>query len=211
MKVLIIANGKKPEKEFLKEHLKGSELVIAVDGAAKTLREYGLNADICIGDFDSVDPSDIKYQEDLGAEIISYESEKDDTDTLLAVDEAIKRGAGEITILGALGFRFDHSFANALLLARALENNVKAVIKDESNTIFAAKGRVELEGKKGGIVSILPLTKGTVADKSCGLKYPLKNLKLPLGRPLGVSNEMTGGKASFIIKSGIALVVLPND
>ncbi len=41
---------------------------------------------------------------------------KDDTDTMHSVDLALEKRFDEIAILGALGGRFDHSFANVGVL-----------------------------------------------------------------------------------------------
>ncbi len=42
--------------------------------------------------------------------------EKDDTDTMHSVDLALEKRFDEIAILGALGGRFDDSFANVAVL-----------------------------------------------------------------------------------------------
>jgi thiamine pyrophosphokinase len=114
-------------------------------------------------------------------------------------------------LLGAIGSRFDHSYANVLLLVRAFERNAKAFIIDNKNILFVANSSVLFNGKPGDFVSILPLKEGTAATASYGLKYPLNDLSLPLNRPVGVSNEMTERTAGVTIKSGLALIVLSKD
>ena len=164
-----------------------------------------------MGDLDSVTKDDVDYAANQNIKILKLPKEKDETDSQVALDEAIKLGAAEIVFLGALGSRFDHSYSNVLLLVRAYEKKVSALIKDNKNTLFVSDGKVSLTEKKGGFISILPLTEGTVATDSYGLKYPLNNLSLPLNRPIGASNEMTSGKAGVTIKSGLALIVLSKD
>jgi len=211
MKALIIANGKKPPQSLFLEHVKDAALILAVDGAAAVAREYRIRPDALIGDLDSVSEEDLAYIEEQGVPVIRLKREKDDTDTVAAFDEALRRGADEITILGALGHRFDHSYANVMLLVRALKRGIKAVITDGHNTLFAAAGEVVLHGRRGDIVSVLPLSEGMSADASCGLKYPLQNLPLPLDYPVGVSNEMTGDTAGLVIKNGIAVIAVSKD
>lgn len=211
MKALILANGKKPSLSLIAEHMRAADLVLAVDGAAGLVREYGIRIDALIGDLDSVQPDDLSFIEEQKIKVIRLQREKDETDTLAAFEHALAAGAGEIVILGALGERFDHSMGNVLLLTRALKKGVKAAIHDEKNSLFAANGDVALSGRAGDIVSVLPLTEDVVADASYGLKYPLKELPIPIDYPVGVSNEMTGDKARFTIKSGVALIARSRD
>lgn len=211
MKALILANGRKPGKNLVQKHIKDADIVLAVDGAASYVREYGITAGALIGDLDSVRPEDLRFIEEQKIKIIRLPREKDDTDTLAAFNEAVWTGADEIVLLGALGRRFDHSFGNVMLLTRALRLGIKATVQDDKNTLFAADGAVLLTGRAGDIVSVLPLTEGVVADASTGLKYPLRNLPIPLDNPVGVSNEMTASQAEFRIKSGIALIALSRD
>jgi len=211
MKALILANGNKPGYTLVMEHIKDAGIVLAVDGAARLVREYGIRADALIGDLDSVQPVDLSFIEEQNIKIIRLRREKDETDTHTAFDYAVQAGADEIVLLGALGKRFDHSFGNVMLLTRALKRGIKAVIADEKNTLFAAQGFLRLTGKPGDIVSILPLSEGVVADGSRGLKYPLNCLPIPLDYPVGVSNEMTADEAAFEIAGGIALIALSRD
>lgn len=211
MKAVIVANGKKPSKKLLRRQSKEAGLLLAVDGGIMPFRQYDILPHYLIGDLDSLHSDDLQFAKDHQIKIIRLPREKDDTDTQAALDFAIKEGADEIILLGAAGSRFDHSYANILLLIRAFETNVKAFIVDDKNNIFVAKDRVLFEGKPGDFVSILPLKENTVATASFGLKYPLDELSLPLNRPVGVSNEMTEFSAGVTIKSGLALVILSKD
>jgi thiamine pyrophosphokinase len=211
MKALLLANGRRPGIALVKEQQKDADIVLAIDGAAGLVKEYGIEIDALIGDLDSVRPEDLAHIEGKKTRIIKLPREKDETDTRAAFDEALRLGADEIVLLGALGHRFDHSYGNVLLLARALKLGIKAMIADEKNTLFAADGPVRLTGRPGDIVSVLPLTEGVVADASRGLKYPLKRLPIPTDNPVGVSNELTESEAEFEIISGVALIALSRD
>jgi thiamine pyrophosphokinase len=211
MKAVILANGKRPPVNLIRKHIKGAGLIIAVDGGIKPLRLFGVIPDVLIGDFDSLSEEDMQYASNQRVKRIQLAREKDNTDTQAAMDYAIENDADEIVMMGATGSRIDHTYANILLLVRALKKNVKASIIDKKNILFVSDGDVLLNGRPGDVVSILPLTEGTVAGDSYGLKYPLKDLALPIHQPIGASNEMTQPKAGVRIKRGLALIVLSKD
>ena len=211
MKAVIVANGKKPSEKLLRQQIKNAGLLLAVDGGITPFRQYNILPHYLIGDLDSLHKEDLLFANGSRIEVIRLPREKDDTDTQAALDFAMDKGADEIILLGAMGSRFDHSYANVLLLVRAFERNAKAFIIDNKNILFVAEGSVLLKGKQGDFISILPLKEGTVATASFGLKYPLNELSLPMNQPVGVSNEMTAHSAGVTIKSGLALIVLSKD
>lgn len=55
MKAIIIAGGKAPSKELLKEEMKDYSYIICADSGANCLYEYGITPDFILGDMDSID------------------------------------------------------------------------------------------------------------------------------------------------------------
>jgi len=110
---------------------------------------------------------------------------------------------------GAVG-RVDHYLANVLLLAspRFAAVGVEAYL--DGTRIQVTHGRtVELQGRRGDIVTLLPVhgpARGVVTD---GLAYPLRGEELPPGTTRGVSNVMAATDASVGLVSGTLLVVQP--
>ena len=97
--------------EFYGElNLSDGDIVIAADGGYDTLRELGVTPDLLVGDMDSVKavPTDI--------EKLRVPVEKDETDTYLCYLEGVRRGYSNFVILGGVGGREDHTFANFSLL-----------------------------------------------------------------------------------------------
>lgn len=180
-----------------------SDLIICADSGLRYALEIGVKPDIVLGDFDS-------YVGELpeGVEIHRSPPEKDDTDTMLAVKTAIKRGCGEIRLYGALGARFDHSVANIQTLVYAHRHGCEMTILDESNEITVQGiGTREYVRRDGWYVSLFALTDTAAVGSWTGVKYPLTDTVLNIGFPLGVSNEIIGDKAVLRVDSGIILVV----
>ena len=122
MVALILADGDVPTRAFLDRHWPGwfddVGLVVAADGGARHAPGLGVAIDLWVGDGDSIDPADLAALADAGVEIERAPTDKDETDTELAIRRALERGADGITVLGATGGpRIDHELANIALLA----------------------------------------------------------------------------------------------
>src|SRR4029079_18452393 len=84
--------------------------VVAADGGARHARELGVEIDRWIGDGDSVSPADLDARIAAGVPIERTRPDKDESDTELAIEAAIRLGATGIVIVGALGGpRSDHA------------------------------------------------------------------------------------------------------
>jgi thiamine pyrophosphokinase len=186
-------------------------LVIAADGGLLKAQAAGLSPDVVVGDFDSVPAGAVEAAQANGVEVLRYPAAKDESDTELAVREAIRRGATEIEIAGALGgHRIDHTLANLLLLgAPDIESTL--VIVDGPVTVRAIGQRgaetLEVSGAAGDLVSLLPLSEEVLGVTTAGLAYALKDATLRQGPTLGLSNELTGKTAKVAVERGRLAVI----
>ncbi len=195
----IFAAGKLSEKEV---RLRGDELIIAADAGYENLKSMGIIPHLAIGDFDSAEavPTD--------TEVVKYPKEKDDTDTLLAVKEAISRGSGEIVIYGSLGGRIDHTFANIQTLLFIAQNGSRGYLVGQGWVITAVKdGSIRFASEKSGTVSVFCAGDKASGVNIKGLKYEVENAELRNDFPVGVSNEFIGKEAEISVKSGVILVM----
>jgi len=206
VKALIVSGGVLPGKNELKRLRRDADLLIGVDGAAETLLACKIVPDVLIGDFDTADPKSVQALEVAGAHVIRLDTRKNQTDTQAAVDHALGAGAAEITMIGAVGTRLDHTLANVQMLLRAAKRNAAMRLVDAHNEAFAATGETTLHGVPGQTVSILPMD-GDISVSSDGLEYPLKRLSLPHGSSRGISNVMTEQIAHIHISGGYALII----
>jgi thiamine pyrophosphokinase len=214
-KALIVTNGyiKDPGltyKRITKFYDFGENtLIIAADGGAKNCINLRLMPDIVIGDMDSINIGIIEKL-NIGQKAIKFVSsstEKDESDTQLAVNYAAGRGIKNILIVGAVGDRIDHSLANLFLLASPLYEALNIKILADSYEIFTANKSLDIDGEAGKILSIFSLTPCTFFIKTSGLKYKLKNEKLFFSPVRGLSNIFLGNKAKLDIKEGKLLLI----
>ena len=205
MKWLVVTGGAEPGYALLYAHAKAAQRIIAADGAAELLLLHGITPDVLIGDFDTASGESISTLAGKGAKIVRLPEHKNMTDTEAAVDYALDEGADDITILGALGTRVDHTLSNIGMLLRAYKRGVACRIFDEINELTVAAGEYDLFGSPGQTVSILPLTDDLTVT-AIGMEYPLEQLSLPFGSSRGVSNRMKTDSAHLSISGGIALI-----
>lgn len=198
----IFAGGTVNDTDHIK--IAAGEPVICADSGLKYAQSLGIEPDIIVGDFDSYTGS-LPENVDIRRSV----PEKDDTDTMLAVKLAIENGADQISIYGALGGRFDHTFANVQTLGFALEQGCEAVIEDSDNVIMMqSRGIRRYKRRDGWYFSVFSYSDRLCINSLSGVKYTLENAVMTGSFPLGVSNEFVSEEAVLDIKEGTALVVL---
>ena len=208
MKVFIYTGGAIHPKG-ISERPQEDDLIIAADGGYHNAQAMGVVPTLLLGDFDS-----LKKGEKIpdGIEILQVPAEKDDTDTQLAVQVALEKGAKELVIIGGLDGRLDHTLSNLAVLEDLYAKNIRAVMTNGQNRVrFIRNSGVILLREHFRYFSILaadPLLKGVSVD---GCKYPLKKAKLQKTRQYAVSNEIVGNCALIEIKKGGAWVIESND
>jgi len=176
--------------------------VIAADAGLKHLNSAGITPDLIVGDFDSLG------EVPIGGNIVAHKPEKDDTDMLLAVREALERKAVQIIIYGGMGGRPDHEYANIQTLAFIASHGARGFLigRGTVSTVIKNCG-LTFGSYMKGILSVF-----CVGDKAdgvdlVGLKYPLNNHTLTCDYPLGVSNEFQGEASTVSVRNGMLLVM----
>ena len=188
--------------------------IIAGDRGLEALYQLKIIPNHVVGDFDSVSPEILEFYKKQSQIIFhTFHAEKDNTDTDIALQLAIRLKSSKITIMGALGKRMDHAIANIHILKDALEANIPCQMIDEHNRIYLINKEMTLEKEKvyGKYVSLIPLTSIVEGLSLTGFKYPLKDYTLPIGTSLGISNEIIGDTAHIQMKNGILIVIESRD
>lgn len=181
--------------------MRTADLIIAADSGQITAQKCGVTPHIIAGDFDSS-----PMPEETPAQIIRVPSEKDDTDTMLACDIAIRHGARNITILGGTGGRIDHSLSNLFLLEKLKQDGVSAILCDGDNRARVLSDEtvyLSLEGFH--YFSLIALDRATASVSGC--KYPLSEAPLHRAHPYAVSNEIVGQGAEITVSGGPVLLI----
>ena len=191
------------------------DVIISVDAAITKLEKINVIPHIMVGDFDTLsDDERLKKYTDLSVEIVKHDPVKDFSDSELAVDRAIGEGIRKIAVFGALGKRFDHAFANILILQKYKKLGANITIYDRYNKIYVISNHFTLEREKlwGKYISFFSLEGKNFMEKLEGVKYPIENKIIDnIATPsLYISNEIKDDKLEAAF-SGDLLVVESRD
>lgn len=186
----------------IKIKVKKEDFIICADAGYSTASKNGILPDLTVGDFDSYGKiPDIEN-------IIVHPTEKDDTDSMLAVKCGLERGYREFVLYGMLGGRLDHTFANIQLLSFICENGGRGIIVGEHECLTAVKnGKISFKKENEGIISVFSCKDQSVGINICGLKYCVSDFTLSSHNPTAVSNEFVGKQSCISVKNGTLLVM----
>ena len=194
--------------ENITEHPKGDDLIIAADGGYLNASALGVRPDILLGDLDSLEGASVPKE----TKTLQVPAEKDFTDTQLAVDTAIKKGAAEIIIIGGLDGRLDHTLSNLAILEDLYEKRIHAHIVNGQNRIRYINSTSTLIPRSGyKYLSILCPSEKVKGVDIEGCKYPLKNATIKRKFQYAISNEIVGNCALISVRKGGIYIVESAD
>ena len=210
MKGCIILNGKINNYKFIKSKINNEKYnyIICADGGANHTYKMGIIPNFIVGDLDSAEDNIIDYYKNNNVKFEKFPSKKDETDTELCIYLANKLECKEIHIIGALGGRLDHTLANINILSNIKSLDIKCKIISETEEVFIAiDEKVEIEGRVGDIISIIPINGDACGVTLENLEYPLNNYNMKFGIPLGISNVMLDTKCTIKVEKGSLLII----
>lgn len=175
---------------------------IFCDSGLKHLEDLHVQPDLIVGDFDSHE------NPHMDIETIVLPHEKDDTDTVFAVKEALRRGFDDFLLIGVVGGRLDHTLGNVAILLMLDAAGKKAVIADDYSDMEIVSGEPALIPDRYPYFSLLNIS-GTAKGVSVkNAKYLLSDAEITCEYPIGVSNEVLPGMtAEVTVKEGRLLLV----
>ena len=206
-RVIIFANGELPDLNKARSILPNADYVICADGGTRHALALGIQPDLIIGDMDSADPQQLKEFSEAGVGMESFSHDKNETDLELAINRAMGLQPKQIVIVAALGGRLDQTLANITLLSDPQLSESDIRLDDGVEEVLLCRSQVEIQGKSGDIVSLIPWLGAVSEVETTNLKWPLHKETLYPGKTRGVSNEMLGDTASVSIRSGLLLIV----
>jgi thiamine pyrophosphokinase len=211
-RVIIFANGDLPDLNKARLLLDADDFIICADGGTRHALALDLHPNLILGDMDSLEKGQLEKLQKSGISIELYPRDKNETDLELAITHAIELNPTRIIIVAALGGRLDQTLANVTLLtdSRLSPGSGQAFdirLDDGVEEIFICRDEVQVHGRSGDLVSLIPW-QGAVAEvQTINLKWSLHKETLYPDKTRGVSNEMIADPASISIGSGLLLIV----
>lgn len=211
MRGLLVLNGEIEDLNKLKEMGSQVDYILSGDGGTDYCIKAGLIPDLVIGDLDSISEDSLNVIRDNNIPIEKFPIKKDKTDSELAVYYMIDKGIKEITLIGAIGSRMDHTLANLLLLNKMMERGVKGKIVNENNTVYMVDDKIVLPKIEGYYVSVIPVDLSGLVVSLKGFEYELDNVKIEFASTHGISNRITEGEGHVIVHKGKCFVIVSRE
>ena len=210
MRALILAGGDQPDPALLDARWPGwrdASLIVAADGGARHAAPLGVPLHHVVGDFDSLSAADADELEAAGVTIERFPTNKDATDTELALFAALDAGATDVTILCTWGGRSDHAVGTLALLAHPRCGGARVTILDEQTRtqLVRAGAELTLHGAGERIISITPWG-GDATVSATGVRWTLNCAVLVAGSTRGISNVATAADVVITVHDGAVLV-----
>ena len=188
--------------EYIKSRIQEDDFIVFCDSGLKHLEKLQAKPSLIVGDFDS------HNNPHLDVETIVLPCEKDDTDTVFAVKEALKRGFEDFILIGVVGARLDHTLGNVSILLQldSLGNKGK-IIDDYSEMEIVSKEPAYIDDSYAyfSLLNISGTAKGITIENA---KYPLDNAEITCEYQYGISNEVLIGHTAIIkVNTGRVLLV----
>lgn len=185
----ILLDGTLDPTDRLRGQVAGSR-VIAADGGIRHASVLGLDVELWVGDFDSTDSDLAARHPHVERQI--HPAAKDKTDGEIAIDEALKRGARDITLVGGLGGQSDHALANIMLCLGLARDGIRVVLSSGGEEAYPLLPGVRaLDLPVASRMSIVALS-DLVGLSLSGVEWPLNDRTVKLSSSLTLSNVVVG-------------------
>lgn len=188
--------------QTLWDYLNPDDFNIFCDSGLSHQEALGIEPHLIVGDFDSHE------NPRLNVETIVLPCEKDDTDTVYAVKEAVKRGFDDFLLLGMTGGRLDHTLGNlSILLSLRAQGKRALLVDDYSEMEVVGREPAYIDGRFPffSLLNISGTARGIAVE---GAKYPLRDAEILCTYQYGVSNEvLPGRRARVSVEEGELLLI----
>ena len=187
---------------YIRSLLRADDYVIFCDSGLKHMDALSAVPGLIVGDFDSHE------RPQLDVETIVLPREKDDTDSVFAVKEALRRGFEDFLLIGVVGARLDHTLANLSILLQLDSLGKRGLIVDDYSEMEIVSEKAVYVDESFSYFSLLNIDGSARGVSIEGAKFPLKDAEISCEYQYGVSNEvLCGTKAKISLRAGRLLLI----
>jgi thiamine pyrophosphokinase len=207
---LIITGGKTVAPSFL-QHLPAFDIVIAADSGVDSALALGLMPHMVVGDLDSISPAGLATVRNNDIEVMQSPTDKDFTDTELALRCAAERGSRNLFLLSPGGGRLDHAHGvtTALFHPDLDHLHIQAAVGEAHVYVLHGGDSVEFHQPRAQLAALHAMNGVARGVTTHGLRWNLHNDDLEPWVSRGVSNEVVDDVAHVSVNSGALMVLLP--
>lgn len=187
---------------FVRRELRADDFVIFCDCGLRHMAALRAQPGLIVGDFDSHERPETEV------ETIVLPREKDDTDTMFAVKEALRRGYEDFLLIGVVGARLDHTLGNVSILLYLDALGKKGRIIDDYSEMEIVSDKAVYVNDCFSYFSLLNISGSARGVTITGAKYPLRDAEISCEYQYGISNEVLCGEVAKIsVREGRMLLV----
>lgn len=199
---VIVGGAEISNYEYIHNSLSVNDYVIFCDSGLRHMDKLCVKPSLIVGDFDSHE------NPHLDAETIVLPCEKDDTDTVYAVKEAVQRGFDTFLLIGVVGGRLDHTIGNVSILLYLDSIGRKGVIIDDYSEMEIVSSDPVHISDNYAFFSLLNITGCAKGVSIQNAKYPLKDAEITCEYQYGISNEVIPGQTAIVsVRHGKLLLI----
>ena len=208
---VVVVTGASPLRLRAVAAIPVDAVIVAADGGLDHARAAGLAPGVLVGDLDSVTAESLAWATEH-AEVLRHPTDKDATDTELAVAYAASLAPERLLLVAGGGDRIDHAVAAIGALGAPELRGVPVVEAwwgdDELYVVPAPRG-VTLPHPPGTTFSVLAMHGPCQGVTVTGARWPLAAVDLAPLVGFGVSNEVAQSPVTVSASSGTLTVIVP--
>lgn len=187
-RAVVLCDGPPPESAVLEYWLSGADLFVCTDAAGYPYDQLPRRPDVVIGDFDGLAGRLISGR---GGPKLLRVDEQETSDSEKALLYLANQGLAEAVLVGATGWRLDHTLHNVLLLERFADRLRVALATPTADGVRLAPGQVAswslVLGTRFSLLPLLGTSRGVTVE---GAEYPLLHGALDPAGLTAISNRV---------------------
>ena len=210
-RTVVVVTGASPLRPRALAAGPADALIVAADGGLDHARAAGLTPEVLVGDLDSVTPTSLAWATTHG-EVVRHPTDKDATDTELALAYAVSQSPERILLIAGGGDRIDHAMAAIGALGAPGLGDIPVVEAwwgDDEVFVARPPRTVTLPHPPGTTFSVLAMHGPCEGVTVTGARWPLAGVELAPLVGLGVSNEVAHTPVTVASTSGTLTVIVP--
>lgn len=187
------------------------DVIVAADSGVDSAFALGLVPHVVVGDLDSVSETGLRRVREAGIDVVVSPTDKDLTDTELALRHAVEMASTSVLVLSPGGGRLDHAHGVLASLANPdfAHVTVEAAIDTAHVTVLHGPASTHVPRRGSHLLALHAMNGAADGITTSGLRWNLSRESLHPWASRGVSNEMLGDIAAITVDHGALIVVQP--
>ena len=211
MSTAVVFIGGHPPHPGVLAHLPAQRWVVAADSGYDHAVALRVQVDLVVGDMDSVSAEGLARMERDGTPVERHPTDKDFTDTELALRAALRHDVSHLVVVSCVGDRLDQSVAALSSLADPSLAGITIEAWWGAAHVDVVRGPAtrRIAGRVGETVSLLPVDGPALGVVASGVQYALHGEALSATASRGVSNVFVDSELNLQVERGALLVIKP--